>query len=85
MKGPPRAAIRGLSSSAKAHATPAPSPIRAREAIRAVEQNLEAGKRAMLVAMATGTGKTKTGIALLYRLLSAKRFQKSDVRTSGYY
>src|SRR3954447_2548676 len=30
----------------------------------------------MLVAMATGSGKTKLAIALLYRLLSAKRFQR---------
>ena len=30
----------------------------------------------MLVAMATGTGKTKLAIALLYRLLSAKRFRR---------
>jgi len=47
-----------------------------RNAIAAVEQTLEAGRRAMLVAMATGTGKTKLSIALLYRLLSAKRFQR---------
>lgn len=47
-----------------------------RDAIRAVEQRLEAGQREMLVAMATGTGKTKLAIALLYRLLSAKRFQR---------
>ena len=30
----------------------------------------------MLLAMATGTGKTKLAIALLYRLLSAKRFRR---------
>ena len=30
----------------------------------------------MLVAMATGTGKTKLAIALLYRLLNAKRFRR---------
>jgi len=47
-----------------------------RDAIRAVEGSLEGGQRAMLVAMATGTGKTKLAIALLYRLLSAKRFQR---------
>src|SRR3954454_14869871 len=47
-----------------------------RKAIAAVEQTLEAGRRSMLVAMATGTGKTKLSIALLYRLLSAKRFRR---------
>ena len=30
----------------------------------------------MLLAMATGTGKTKLAIALLYRLLAAKRFRR---------
>jgi type I restriction enzyme, R subunit len=30
----------------------------------------------MLLAMATGTGKTKLAIALLYRLISAKRFRR---------
>jgi type I restriction enzyme R subunit len=30
----------------------------------------------MLLAMATGTGKTKTSIALIYRLLKAKRFRR---------
>jgi type I restriction enzyme R subunit len=45
-------------------------------AIRAVEAALAAEKRSMLVAMATGTGKTKLAIALLYRLLSAKRFRR---------
>ncbi|WP_201860152.1 type I restriction-modification system endonuclease [Microvirga soli] len=47
-----------------------------RDAIKAVEQKLEEERRAMLVAMATGTGKTKLAIALLYRLLSSKRFQR---------
>lgn len=45
-------------------------------AIEAVENALEADARAMLVAMATGTGKTKLAIALLYRLLTAKRFRR---------
>ena len=30
----------------------------------------------MLLAMATGTGKTKLAIAMLYRLLAAKRFRR---------
>jgi type I restriction enzyme, R subunit len=45
-------------------------------AIQAVEDALEAGRREMLLAMATGTGKTKLAIALLYRLLTAKRFRR---------
>jgi type I restriction enzyme R subunit len=45
-------------------------------AIRSVETALSEGERSMLVAMATGTGKTKLAIALLYRLLSAKRFRR---------
>ncbi|MDE3796449.1 type I restriction-modification system endonuclease [Sinorhizobium meliloti] len=45
-------------------------------AIRAVERALSAEQRSMLVAMATGTGKTKLAIAMLYRLLSAKRFRR---------
>ncbi|WP_237480596.1 type I restriction-modification system endonuclease [Lichenibacterium dinghuense] len=47
-----------------------------RAAIHAVEAALVEGRRAMLVAMATGTGKTKLAIALLYRLLAAKRFRR---------
>ncbi|MGH0230430.1 type I restriction-modification system endonuclease [Sinorhizobium meliloti] len=45
-------------------------------AIRTVEKALSAEQRSMLVAMATGTGKTKLAIAMLYRLLSAKRFRR---------
>ncbi len=53
-------------------------PLRAyqRRAIETVEAGLAAEKRQMLVAMATGTGKTKLAIALLYRLLNAKRFRR---------
>ncbi|MBC2731495.1 type I restriction-modification system endonuclease [Thiobacillus sp.] len=46
------------------------------DAIRAAEQAIEAGQREMLLAMATGTGKTKTCIALIYRLLKAQRFNR---------
>ncbi len=42
-----------------------------REAIAAVEQAITAGKRRMLVAMATGTGKTFTTVSLVYRLLAS--------------
>ena len=47
-----------------------------REAIRAVEGAIEKGKRTCLLAMATGTGKTKTCIALMYRLIKANRFRR---------
>lgn len=47
-----------------------------RNAIVAVEDALTNERRRMLIAMATGTGKTKLAIALLYRLLVAKRFRR---------
>ncbi len=47
-----------------------------RSAILAVENGLEQGKRELLVAMATGTGKTRTCIGLCYRLLKTKRFRR---------
>ncbi len=47
-----------------------------KNAILAVEQGLEQGKRELLVAMATGTGKTRTCIGLCYRLLKTKRFRR---------
>jgi len=47
-----------------------------RDAIEAVERALEDDRRTMLVAMATGTGKTKLAIAMLYRLLAVKRFRR---------
>ncbi|MCC7433117.1 MAG: type I restriction-modification system endonuclease [Methanoregulaceae archaeon] len=47
-----------------------------RAAIQAVEEAIQDGQRSMLVAMATGTGKTKTCIALIYRLLKVKRFRR---------
>jgi type I restriction enzyme R subunit len=46
------------------------------DAILSVEQTIKAGQREMLLAMATGTGKTKTCIALIYRLLKAQRFRR---------
>jgi hypothetical protein len=45
-------------------------------AIEAVEKALKAERRSMLLAMATGTGKTKLAIAMLYRLLATKRFRR---------
>lgn len=47
-----------------------------RQAIQAVEAGIKAGQQECLVAMATGTGKTKTCIALVYRLLKAQRFRR---------
>lgn len=43
-----------------------------REAISATEMSIMQGKRAMLIAMATGTGKTFTTVAQIYRLLQSK-------------
>ena len=46
-------------------------------AIAAVEAGLvDDGRRALLLAMATGTGKTKLAIAMLYRLLTTQRFRR---------
>jgi type I restriction enzyme R subunit len=48
-----------------------------RRAIEAVERNLaEDSRRTLLLAMATGTGKTKLAIAMLYRLLATRRFRR---------
>lgn len=46
------------------------------KAIHAIETALNDGKQSILVAMATGTGKTRTIIGLIYRLLKANRFQR---------
>lgn len=46
------------------------------KAIQAVEGALRDNRRSILVAMATGTGKTKLAIAMLYRLISARRFRR---------
>ena len=45
-----------------------------RDTIARVEAAILAGQRRILVAMATGTGKTRTAIGLMYRLLKARRF-----------
>ena len=46
------------------------------DAVNAVEAAIEAGQKDILVAMATGTGKTRTCIVLMYRLLKHKRFRR---------
>ncbi len=43
-----------------------------KEAIGAIEKSLSSGKRRMLLAMATGTGKTFVAISQIYRLLKSK-------------
>jgi type I restriction enzyme R subunit len=46
------------------------------EAIQTLEAALAENRRNLLLAMATGTGKTKTSIVLVYRLLKSKRFRR---------
>jgi len=46
------------------------------DAVRAVEAAMDAGQKDILVAMATGTGKTRTCIVLMYRLLKHKMFRR---------
>lgn len=46
------------------------------KAIAAVEASLAEGRSSSLLAMATGTGKTRTIIGLIYRLLKAERFRR---------
>lgn len=45
-------------------------------AIQAAEQAIIEGKRTALLAMATGTGKTRTVLGLIYRFLETKRFRR---------
>lgn len=47
-----------------------------REGIKAVERALAKGKDRCLLAMATGTGKTRLATGLMYRLLESNRFQR---------
>ncbi|SHK16893.1 type I restriction enzyme, R subunit [Desulfatibacillum alkenivorans DSM 16219] len=46
------------------------------EAVHAVEKGIEEGRREIMVAMATGTGKTITCLGLVYRLCKVKRFRR---------
>ena len=45
-------------------------------AIKAMENAIKNGKKRILLAMATGTGKTRTAISLMYRLLKHKRARR---------
>ncbi len=47
-----------------------------KDAIRSIEAAIKSGSATALVAMATGTGKTKTAIAMVYRLLKSERFRR---------
>jgi type I restriction enzyme R subunit len=47
-----------------------------RRAIRAAEGAIASGKREALIAMATGTGKTRMAIGLIHRLLKSERFRR---------
>ena len=46
------------------------------EAIKAAEEAIVEHKNTALLAMATGTGKTRTVLGMIYRFLSAKRFKR---------
>ncbi|MCI9082494.1 MAG: type I restriction-modification system endonuclease [Lachnospiraceae bacterium] len=46
------------------------------EAVRAAEKAIADHKNTVLLAMATGTGKTRTVLGMIYRFLSAKRFKR---------
>ena len=46
------------------------------EAVKAVEEALIKGQNKVLLTMATGTGKTRTALAILYRLLKSKKYNR---------
>lgn len=46
------------------------------KAIQAAEQAVIDGKRTLLLAMATGTGKTRTVLGMIYRFLKTNRFKR---------
>lgn len=46
------------------------------DAVRAVEKAVFNGQQEMLLAMATGTGKTRTAIGLMFRLIQSQRFNR---------
>lgn len=46
------------------------------KAVRKIEGAISRGKRELLLAMATGTGKTFTTVSFIYRLLESKQFRR---------
>ncbi len=46
------------------------------EAVQATEKAIAEGKREVLLAMATGTGKTRTVLGIIYRFLKSGRFRR---------
>ena len=46
------------------------------EAIKVAEEAIAEHKDRILLAMATGTGKTRTVLGMIYRFLTAKRFKR---------
>lgn len=46
------------------------------KAIRKIEAALDHGRSQLLIAMATGTGKTRLAIGLIYRLIKSERFRR---------
>lgn len=46
------------------------------EAIKAAEKAIADGQSSVLLAMATGTGKTRTVLGMIYRFLTSKRFKR---------
>ena len=46
------------------------------EAVQSVEQAIIDGQKNILVAMATGTGKTRTVLGMIYRFLKSERFRR---------
>lgn len=47
-----------------------------KEAIRAIEKHIAEGQREILIAMATGTGKTRVALGLMYRAIKYSRFRR---------
>ena len=46
------------------------------DAIKSVEKAIIEGKKSALITMATGTGKTRTVLGLIYRLIKTKRYRR---------